>query len=197
MKKKLLSAVMLCALGVVGCGEEEPVTPSGPKLDSQSNILVFLDGKTITMEGANIPSHPNGYNEDVDFGPATQCYQKVTILTGGGNMKVDSVLGTVQNGQCNREVKRGDTTFTSTAIAIENVAADGSCFDVTLSFPGGLVQEGRAGFSQDRKTLKMELFFKGQASGHRCAGGAVGAANTVTLNNAAFTGNAVQTYAIP
>jgi hypothetical protein len=78
---------------------------------------------------------------------------------------------------------------------MENVAADGSCFDVTFNFPGGLTQEGRGSFSSDRKQLKLELFFKGQATGARCANGAVGAAS-VTLSNAAFTGNAVQTYAI-
>ncbi len=197
MKKKLLSAVMVCALGMVGCGEEEPITPSGPKLDSQANILAFLDGKSIVMEGSNIPSHPNGFSEDVDYGPASQCYQKVTILTGGNTVKVDSVLGTIQNGQCNHDLKKGDLSFTSTAVAIENVATDGSCFDVTFTFPGGVVQEGRGSFAQDRKTLRLELFIKGQATGIRCADGAVGSTGTVKTGNTTFTGNAVQTYVIP
>ena len=198
MKKKLLSAVMLCALGVVGCGDEDPVDPpvNTPKLDSSANILAFLEGKTLLMEGANIPSFPNGYNEDIDYGPYTQCYQKVTMTIGGGNFKVDSIPGTVQGGACQHELAKNPLSFTSTTVLIENVAADGSCFDVTFTFPGGVIQEGRGGFSADQKNLNLELFFTKQASGHRCANGAVGAAGTVTLNGAPFTGNAVQKYVI-
>ncbi|MBZ4421528.1 hypothetical protein [Myxococcus sp. RHSTA-1-4] len=197
MKKKLLSAVMLCALGVVGCGEEDPVDPPAkPKLDSQANILAFLDGKTLLMQGENIPSHPNGFSEDIDYGPYSQCYQKVTMTVGGGSFTVDSIPGTIENGQCNHELAKNPLKFTSTAVLIENVAADGSCFDVTFTFPGGLVQEGRGGFSADQKSLNLELFFKDQATGSRCANGAVGTAGTVTLGGKAFTGNAVQKYAI-
>ncbi|MFP2904242.1 hypothetical protein ACLESD_04025 [Pyxidicoccus sp. 3LFB2] len=201
MKKKLLSALMLCSLGlVVGCGDDDgntpPPTDNTPKLDSQANILAFLDGKTVVMEGANIPSHPNGFSENLDLGPNSQCYSKVTILGGGQGVTVDSDLGTIQNGACNREAKRDGQPFATTSVAIQNVAADGSCFDVDFNF-NGFAQQGRGSFSADRKTLKLELFFSGQATGNRCANGAVGAPNTVTLNKAPFTGNAVQTYVIP
>ncbi|MCY0999409.1 hypothetical protein OWM54_19930 [Myxococcus sp. MISCRS1] len=67
---------------------------------------------------------------------------------------------------------------------------------MTFSFPGGLVQEGRGGFTADQKTLKLELYFKNQATGSRCANGAVGTSSSVTLNGQPFTGNAVQTYSI-
>lgn len=207
MKKQLLSAVVLCTMGLVGCGDDPVIVDppdTTPKLDSQANILAFLDGKSMEMTGANIPSHPNGYNEDIDYGAATQCYQKVTMSVAGGNFKVDSIPGTIQNspgpaqagGTCNHELAKNPLSFTSTSLVMENVAADGSCFDVTFNFPGGLVQEGRGGFSADRKQLKLELFFKGQATSNRCANGAVGATG-ITLNNTAFTGNAVQTYVLP
>ncbi|MCY0999410.1 hypothetical protein OWM54_19935 [Myxococcus sp. MISCRS1] len=94
MKKKLLSAVMVCALGFVGCGDDDgdpTPTPQAPKLDSSANILAFLEGKSMIMEGANIPSHPNGFSEDVDYGAASQCYQSVTMSVAGGNFKVDSI----------------------------------------------------------------------------------------------------------
>jgi len=208
MKKQLLSAVVLCALGLVGCGEETttptPVTPdTGPKYNTQAKINAALVGKTLVMTGADIPSHPNGYDEDVNYGQATQCYQSVTMKVEGEQLyKVTSVLGTLLNapkvgdkGECDHAASLGQLEFTSTAVLIENVKADGTCFDVTYTFPGGVVQEGRGLLLQDGKTLELELFFVNQATGHRCADGAVGA-NTVTLNGKAFTGNAVQTYTI-
>ncbi|MGC3999900.1 MAG: hypothetical protein QM767_21650 [Anaeromyxobacter sp.] len=84
--------------------------------------------------------------------------------------------------------------FSSTNVLIENVAGNATCFDVTVTYTG-FAQEGRGRFLDDGDTLELELFFSGQATGHRCADGAVGEA-TVTLNAAAFTGNAVQTYRI-
>jgi hypothetical protein len=206
MKKQILSAVVLCALGLAGCGDDPVVVdpPEKPKLDSQANILAFLDGKSLLMTGANIPSHPNGYNEDIDYGAATQCYKSVTMSVAGGNFKVDSIPGTIEGspgvgqpgGTCNHDVAKNPLSFTSTSLVMENVTADGSCFDVTFNFPGGLVQEGRGGFSADQKQLNLELFFKGQATGSKCANGAVGADGTVTLNKAPFSGKAVQTYVI-
>ncbi|AKF79126.1 hypothetical protein SAMN05443572_10179 [Myxococcus fulvus] len=199
MKKKLLSAVMVCALGFVGCGDDddnEQPTPQTPSLNSSANILAFLEGKSMIMEGNNIPSHPNGFSEDVDYGASSQCYQSVTMSVAGGNFKVDSIPGTITNNVCDHNAPKNPLSFTSNTVLIENVAADGSCFDVTFSFPGGLVQEGRGGFTADQKTLKLELYFKNQATGIRCANGAVGTSSSVTLNGQPFTGNAVQTYSI-
>lgn len=196
MKKKLLSAVMLCTLGLVGCGDDSDPIVEKPKLNSSANILAFLEGKSMVMTGENIPSHPNGYNEDTDFGAASQCYQKVTMSISGGNFKVDSIPGTISNNVCNHDAPKNPLSFTSTTVLIENATEDGSCFDVTFTFPGGLVQEGRGGFSADQKTLRLEIFFKNQATGMRCANGAVGAANTVKMGSNAFAGNAVQVYAI-
>lgn len=203
MKKQLLSAVVLCALGVVGCGDETsgPPTDTGPKYNTADKIATYLEGKTLVMSGDNIPSHPNGYDEDVNYGQATQCYKSVTMAVAGGKYGVTSVLGTLRDaptvgarGTCDHDNSPGQLSFESTAVLIENVAEDGSCFDVTYTYPS-FKQEGRGQVSQDGKTLKVELYFENQATGSRCASGAV-AAKTVTLNGASFTGNAVQTYTI-
>ena len=49
------------------------------------------------MDGANIPSHPNGYNQNINYGSATQCYQKVEMNVSGGNFAVTSTLGTLRD----------------------------------------------------------------------------------------------------
>jgi hypothetical protein len=204
MKKQLLSAVMLCTMGLMGCGDDQTGTPNtetGPKYNTADKINTFLEGKTLTMTGANIPSHPNGYDEDVNYGSATQCYQSTTMQVAAGVYNVTSVLGTLRDapqpgnkGTCDHDAKATEFKFSTTAVLIENVAADGSCFDVTYTYTG-FKQSGRGQISQDGTTVKLELFFEGQASGHRCADGAVGAP-TVTLNKQPFTGNAVQVYTI-
>ncbi|MBN1203976.1 MAG: hypothetical protein JXB05_03500 [Myxococcaceae bacterium] len=196
MKKKLLSAVMLCALGFVGCGGDDDIIkpPPVPKFDTAENIRNYLDGKSLLMEGANIPSHPNGFNEDVDYGAYTQCYQKVQMSVSGGNFNVTSTLGTVRNGACDHDAVSGTQNFLSTAVLIENVKADASCFDISVSY-NGFSQVGRGKMSEDGKTLTLELYFGGQASGATCEAGAVGS-QTVTLNTQAFTGNAQQVYTV-
>jgi hypothetical protein len=202
MKKKLLSAVMLCAMGVVGCGDDPNNNPdTGPKYNTPDKVNTYLEGKTLTMTGANIPSHPNGFDEHVNYGQATQCYNTVTMVVSGGNYAVTSKLGTLlgastvgSRGTCDRGAQSGELSFTSTVILVENVKEDGSCFDFTATY-NGFGQEGRGQISQDGKTLKLELFFANQATGHRCASGAVGA-RTVKLNGADFTSDAVQTYTI-
>lgn len=201
MKKQLLSTVMLCTLGLMGCGDDQTGTPvdNGPKFNTADKISTYLEGKTLVMEGANIPTEPNGFSENLNLGAATQCYVKVTMTVAGGHYDVTSDKGTLRandsGGQtCDRTTKSEQTNFKSTGELIENVAADGSCFDVTYTYPN-FKQEGRGQLSQDGKTLKLELFFEGQATGHRCANGAVGS-QTVTFNKQPFTGNAVQTYVI-
>jgi hypothetical protein len=177
-------------------------TDTGPK-NTELKVRATLLGKTLVMKGTNIPSHPNGYDEDVNYGQATQCYQSVSMKVENDQAyRLTSVLGTLRDaptvgskGTCDHDAVLNQLEFTSTTALIENVKADGTCFDVTYSFPGGLVQEGRGQVNDDGKTLKLELFFAGQATGHRCASGAVGA-STITLNGKAFTGNAVQTYTV-
>lgn len=194
MKKKLLSAVMLCTLGLVGCGGDTTPPPETKKYDTAAKILAHLEGKSMVMEGANIPSHPNGYSEDLNLGSATQCYAKVSMAVAGGIFNVTSDLATVANGACDH-VKANVQTFSTTNVLIENVQGDGECFDVLFTYTG-FAQEGRGKISADGKTVTLELFFKDQAVGIKCANGAVGSGN-ITLNKSAFTGNAQQVYSIP
>ncbi len=195
-------AVAVAALTLAACGGSSTTTPP-PTLSSASAIAAYLDGKTMTMTGADIPASPNGFSQDVNFGASTQCYKSVAIAVAAGTWHVTSQLGTLNGaptvgstGTCDRTTASGSPLlFSSTTVLLENVAGNATCFDVTVTYTG-FSQEGRAAFSADGKTLRMELYFGGQATGHRCANGAVGAA-TVTLNGAAFTGNAVQTYRLP
>nr|WP_090490961.1 hypothetical protein [Myxococcus virescens] len=204
MKKMLLSAVMTSALSLVGCGESDPVDNT-PNLSTPQGILAFVEGKTLTMTGANIPSHPNGFSEDINFGASSQCYQSVTMTVQGGNFRVDSIPGTIEgapnagmSGTCNPELPQNALTFTSTVVSIENVQGDGECFDVAFTFPG-FRQVGRGAFSADRRTLDLELFFEGGATGANCAAGSVGSATVNQViggESRPFEGKAVQRYTI-
>ena len=174
---------------------------AAPSYDTAAKIEAFLEGKTVVMEGADIPAFPNGYDEDVNFGSATQCYKKVTMAIASGNYNVTSELGTLNNapnqgdkGECDHDTKSNEVSFASTVAKVENVAADGSCYDFTATYTG-FAQEGRGCITPDGKKLVLELYFKDQATGHRCADGAVGAA-TVTLNGNAFSGDSKQIYVI-
>ncbi|MGV3624555.1 MAG: hypothetical protein ACO1OB_27295 [Archangium sp.] len=219
--KKLLTLCALAAIGgLVACGS----TPgpmdggsgggsggsgggsAGNDFSSSTRILAHLEGKTMVMEGNDIPTSPNGFNENVDFGASTQCYQKVSIATLASQFTVTSDLGTLNKmadagvgsvGLCDRTTKANTVSFTSTAILIENVSNNGECFDITATF-NGFKQEGRGSISADGKTVTLEFFFS--ATGHRCADGAVGATGVMLATQAgpvAFTGNAKQVYRLP
>ena len=202
MKKTLMSAVMVCALGLVGCGDGEVVTPPPEKkYDTPAKLLAQLEGKTMVMTGANIPAFPNGFDEDVNYGSATQCYQSTTMKVAGGTFNVTTVPGTLRDapnignkGTCDHNAAGATLQFSTTNVLIENVQGDGECFDVTFTYTG-FAQEGRGKISADGKTLTLELFFKDKAVNHRCANGAVGAAG-VKVNGADFTGDAKQVYII-
>jgi hypothetical protein len=202
MTKKLLSAALVGLLSLAGCGDDDNGGGNPPDLTTPAGINAYLNGKTLLMEGSNVPSHPNGFSEDVNFGTATQCYvsTEIDITT---NWTVTSQLATLEGaptagstGTCNDALPFGTpVTFNSTTVLIENVEGTGDCFDVSVNF-GSFAQEGRAAFNGGATELRMELFFAGQATGHRCADGAVGEAGTVTLNTFPFTGDAVQTYVL-
>jgi hypothetical protein len=176
-------------------------TASNP-YNTKAAIETFLDGKTLTMTGTDIPPYPLGYDENTNFGAATQCYNKTEIkVTTGPKFSVTSDLGTLNGapntgdtGTCDRTTISNNLTFDSTTVAIDNVATDGSCFDVTVTYTG-FKQEGRAVVAADGKTVKMELYFEGQATKHRCADGVPGAAG-VTVNTVALAGDSVQVYQV-
>ena len=107
-------------------------TASNP-YDTADKINAYLDGKTLTMAGADIPSHPNGFDENVNFGQATQCYNKTVMTPAAQAWHVVSTLGTLNNapntgdtGTCDNATAGVEVAFDSTAILVENVSA--TCF---------------------------------------------------------------------
>jgi hypothetical protein len=200
MKSAKLLALAACTLAAA-CGGTDGGTTT-LTLTSATAISTFLEGKTMVMTGADIPTSPNGFSENVNYGASTQCYNKTSIQVASGVWNVTTLLGTLNGaptalsvGTCDRTTVKGSAlTFSSTAVQIANVSGNATCFDVTVTY-AGFTQEGRGDISADGKTVQMELYFGGKATGHRCADGAVGA-STVKLGGVAFSGNAVQTYRI-
>jgi hypothetical protein len=214
------NTILVCALSAVAmsaCGAMTPTNDAGNNptdagadagtgndYSTPAKISAHLEGKTMVMTGNDIPSHPNGFNENYNFGANTQCYNKVSIATLAGNFQVTSDLGTFNSipdagiaGMCDRTTKANTASFTSTAVLIENVRNNGECFDITATYTG-FSQQGRGSISADGKTVTLELFFA--ATGHRCADGAVGASGVQlsTMNGPVpFTGNAKQVYRLP
>jgi hypothetical protein len=216
MKKHLI--LVAAFAGLVGCGTVTTTdagvdagtmmdggSDAGVTLDLTTDIKIFayLEGKTMVMTGADIPSSPNGFNENINFGAATQCYHKTSIAVLAGNFNVTSDLGQFNSipdagvaGMCNRAVKTTTQTFSSTTILIENVKNNAECFDFTATYVG-FKQEGRGKISPDGKTVTLELFFA--ATGHRCADGAVGATGVKLATSAGavpFAGDAKQVYRV-
>ncbi len=175
---------------------------SGRRIATGADVMALLEGKTLLMDAAHVPSHPNGYDENVNFGQSSQCIHSVRMDVAGGAMTVTTELARLDNapgagdrGQCNRNIAAGgNIAFSTTAVLVENVSSGGGCFDLTLTYMG-FGQEGRGSISADQRSVSLELFFRDQAVGHRCADGPVGE-GSVTLNQEPFTGNAVQVYAI-
>lgn len=173
---------------------------TGCDLTTVVGVQACMEGKTYLMAGADIPTHPNGFSRDVNFGASSQCIASTEIMVVNNGFQVATEVGTLTGapmvgdvGSCDVNTPVGTPlTFNSTAVLIENVKADGTCFDISATY-GTFTQEGRAKLSDDGSVLEMELYFESQATGSRCADGAVGDA-TVTLNNAAFAGDAVQVY---
>lgn len=211
MKNKLLSAVMLCALGLFGCGDDNTTggtsnnnnnpPPVTNQYDSPAKIFAALDGKSLVMTGTNIPAFPNGYDEDTNYGSASQCYNKVALAVAGTTFNVTSDLGTLRDaptagshGTCDHATVAATLKYTTTNVLIENVQGNGECFDVTFTYTG-FTQEGRGKISADGKTFILELFFKDQATGIKCANGAVGSGG-IKLGGKDFTADARQIYTL-
>lgn len=195
--KKLATLVALSVLAACGGSSDENPPPA---LTTKEAIATYVDGKTWVMTGADIPSHPNGFSEDLNLGAASQCYQKVTIAILAGTWSTTSDLGTLEGEPlaCNHAVKSNTLAFASETVALGTDAISGTgeatadCFDILVNY-GAFKQEGRGRFSADRETMELELYFENQAVGATCADGDVGSGIT-TLNGAAFAGDAVQVY---
>ena len=200
-------AVALCAGALTGCGSdpggETGDTGSQATLDTAAKIEGFLDGKAMIMAGDDIPSHPNGFFQDLNAGQATQCYHRVEMSLAGTNFHVKSALGTLQDapntgdvGTCDHESMSTELKFDSTSYLVENIEGDAECFDFTVTYTG-FGQEGRARITEERTVLELEIFFKDSASGITCADGAVGSGG-ITIGTGGdakpFDGDAVQVY---
>lgn len=193
-----LLALALCGAPLMGCDDGEDDTADmgaegegeGESFENAAAIEGYLEGKTLVMTGDDIPTDPNGFNENADLGPNTQCYNRVELTFGGGAFSLNTTLGTLEGDMCNRDAANGDLMFATTAHIVNG---NGECFDIDLTF-AGFGQEGRGMITAD--TLSLELFFMGQAANHRCADGAVGSGGIV-LNGNPFEGDAVQVFRIP
>jgi len=215
--KTLSSALLAVTLFTVACGQGTTTPTDGGtttvKLDTAARIDAFLEGKTLTMEGANIPSHPNGFNENQNFAASSQCYKNTIIKVGSSNYKVTAALGTIRAldggtpafgevGLCDKSTG-GNFAADSTIVKYDNVKGNAECFDIDVTF-NVYAQEGR-GAILDAGVMKLELFLKNQRVNMRCTDGNPGSGSVKTATRTPdggvgmpvpFTGNAVQTYVI-
>lgn len=209
--KRLLTSLALVLVAACGMPTPTPIVDAGAdagvaKLDTADRVFTFLEGKTLTMEGANIPLAPNGYNQHVYFGTNTQCYNKTVIKVMNKNFTTTSNAGTWTGGDggvpangtigmCNTAMAFGNPlNFNSMNVVIENVTGDAECFDINVDY-GAFKQEGRGSISADRAKVNLELFFQNQALNHRCTNGVPGTTGVKVLMND-LTFDAVQKYAV-
>ena len=208
MKKMLVVAALAVVGAFVSCGTTS--TPDAGSLDfsTGTKILAHLEGKTMVMQGADIPNSPLGFNQNLNFGLNTQCYNKVKIDVLGGNFAVTTNVGQFtpggdggvgQVGVCDTSVAVGSPLqYTSSAVLFQNVTDNGGCFDADLTYTG-FAQEGRGKISQDGTTVTLELYTSGRATNIRCANGPVGtigADGGVKVLGSTLLGNSQQTYRV-
>lgn len=211
--KSLYAALISLTLTAVACGGTPPIgnTDAG-RLDTPDRINAYLEGKTLTMEGANIPTSPNGFSEDVNYGASSQCYRNSVIKVAGSNFTVTAQLGTIraldggtpavgERGKCDKTNGGVFGPTTSTVAAYSNVRGNADCFDVDVTY-NAYAQEGRAAIVDGG--MNLEIFFKNQYLNMRCADGNPGSGTAKFalrspdggVTPIAFTGNAVQRYVI-
>lgn len=175
-------------------------------LDSRNRILTFINGRTLTMEGANIPSFPNGVSEDLATSTESRCYRNRTLNAVGSSFRFTSQLGLVRSfdgglaangefGICDHAGDGGiDTTETKAMIDYYTV----DCFNVYFTF-GDRRLEGRGSARQNG--LNLEVFSAElQASNNSCVHGNPGSGGVSISPDGGhwvpFTGSAVQRYDI-
>lgn len=212
--KNLFEATLAVSLLTMACGGgTTTTTDAGTKLDTPERIAAYLEGKTLTMEGANIPSSPNGFNENVNYGAASQCYKNTVIKVAGGNYTVTAALGTIRAldggtpalnelGVCDHTTGGTFGPTPSTIVKYDNVKGNAECFDIDVTY-NAYGQEGRGSIADGG--VNLELFFKNQTINNRCADGNPGSGTVKRPSKladggvgepTAFTGNAVQRYVI-
>jgi hypothetical protein len=206
MKKMLVLAAMAVS-GAFACGSTGG-NDAGLDFSTGTKILNHLEGKTMVMQGADIPGYPLGFNANINYGASTQCYNQVSIAVGSGNFGVTTKLGSFapggdgglyQVGVCNTATAAGSPlSYTSSAVLFQNVANNGECFDVDLTYTG-FSQEGRGSIAADGHTVVMELYASGRATNIRCVNGnpgTIGADGGVKVLGATLAGDSRQTYRV-
>jgi hypothetical protein len=172
--------VLAAALGCAACsGGGARDAGAGLDLSSASQILGQLAGNTWVMAGADLPPYPNGVNQDLDLGANSECFVSSTLTLDGGVLVNQLELGLVAPvpdagiTRCDHTTSTGTMTLTSSSLRLDNVAADGTCFDLTIGY-GRFGEEGRGQMSPDGQTVTLELYFSGWATRDRCQDGPVG-----------------------
>lgn len=182
MKKTLLGAALVGTLALAGCGSSDDDSSNAPTLNTPTAINAYLEGKTWLMAGDDLPAMPNGFSEDV--AAFNQCYNQVQIQVAAATWNVHSVMGTIDaTPNCTHQANGTVLDFASENArlgadatvggAAGKIVGNGECFDISVNY-GSFTQEGRGSFSADGKTLSLELYFAGQATGATCTDGAVG-----------------------
>lgn len=193
------SADLQCSTG--SCSPTARLCELPPRFDTAAKIMSYLDQKTLLETGSDLPSHPFGIVDNVNYGAATQCYNRITLSVAGGVIHNQIRLGTLLNapsagdqGTCDHNTLSSEVSYSSTAFAIDHVVGNGECFDVDVTYPA-FATVGRGTISADGGVLRLELFFQGQATGMRCADGPPGAP-TVSQSGTPFSGDAVQVFRV-
>lgn len=181
------------------CGSGRCGTTSSLDLRTPSALHTFFDGAELVEESRNLPSHPHGIADNVNYGSATQCYQSIRLDIVGRTVENHMVLGTLtgapatgSTGTCDHATAQSELRFSSTAFVISNVQGNGECFDLEVTYAGFGVQ-GRGAISPDGNTARLEIYFKDQATGISCADGPVGT-QARTVGGMPFSGDAVQVF---
>jgi hypothetical protein len=167
-------------------------------------VLTFLEGKTLVMSGADIPSSPNGLSETFDLGANTQCYRAITLRVSDGGVAATIEAGHLTRGAdggadaCDHTVTTDTATYTSRSLLLDNAVDNGRCFDVTIDY-AAFGEEGRGRIAPDGTTVTLELYFRGKALHHRCDDGELGAPTVELLVGGTpvpFSGDALQRYRV-
>jgi hypothetical protein len=206
--KKMLIGATVAVFGLVACGGTSANDAGTNDFSTGAKILTSLEGKTMVMQGADIPAYPLGFNANVNYGLSTQCYNKVSINVASGNFAVTTNLGTFTAGGdggvglvgvCDTSTAHGTPlAYTSSAVLFQNVKNNGECFDADLTYTG-FAQEGRGSISADGKTVVLELYASGKATNIRCVNGdpgTIGADGGVLVVGYPLTGDSRQTYRV-
>src|SRR5262245_48501328 len=109
----LLNAAMLCIFcGAASCQIDDVYiyrdagvrVGSAPEVATVGDVYGLLESKTWMMAPADIPSHPNGYDQNINYGQATQCLHEASMIVQNRSFTINSTLGTLKNAPSSGDV---------------------------------------------------------------------------------------------